>query len=538
MAARVDAAGRAFLRRGLDGISHVLTPALERILACPKLPSLPMVAMKVLELTDADEVDLNELASVIQYDQALAMKVLRTVNSSYYGLPRTCTTIHQALVYLGVNTVKTIVLGFSLTESLGSDAREETSFDFISYWRRALYSAAAARVLTERSRACLPEEAFFAALLQDIGMVALFRALGEDYLCALREAGEEHDRLPAIERRRFELDHAEIGAAMAERWKLPEPLVEAVRYHHGADDAPEEWQALVQTVRWSGLAAEGLIRPGSEGVIETLAVRGSEWFNLENSETCGILEEIGQAVVELSRLSNLPAETELDIDAILLTAEERLVQHQFRLERQTEALRKSNEALTRQTLSDPLTGIANRRHFDEELEHCFRQATALGTPLGLVFSDLDTFKLFNDTYGHQVGDAVLARVAQVFHDQIGQIGLVARYGGEEFAIILPGADRVEATKIAEQLRRRVASTPVDVEALNIEPRELQVTASFGVAAYETSVAEMLTKPELLIRVADQAVYAAKAAGRNCVRVFSPARKAGPGTRTDSAPRAA
>ncbi|MDY7109649.1 MAG: GGDEF domain-containing protein [Planctomycetota bacterium] len=516
----------------------MFTPALERILACPKLPSLPMVAMQVLKLTEADEVDLNQLASIIQYDQALAMKVLRTVNSSFYGLPKSCTTIHQALVYLGVNTVKTIVLGFSLAESMGDDAHEETSFDFVSYWRRGLYSAAAARVLAERSRACPPEEAFFAALLQDIGMVALFRAMGEDYLCAIHEAGEEHGELPAIEQRRFQLDHAEIGAAMGERWKLPEPLVEAVRYHHRPDEAPEDWGALVRTVQWSGLAAEGLMRPDSDGVIETLALRGAEWFELENNETCGILEEIGQAVAELSRLFNLPPETELDIDAILLTAEERLVQHQIRMEQQTEALRKSNEVLTRQTLSDPLTGVSNRRHFDEEIDRCFRQAVAMGTPLGLIFCDLDTFKSFNDTYGHQVGDAVLARVAQILHEQTGEGGIVARYGGEEFAIILPGANRVEATKIAERLRRRVAETPVDLTAMEFEARELTVTASFGVAAYETSVAEILTRPELLVRVADQAVYAAKGAGRNCVRVFSPARKAGSAARSDPPPRAA
>lgn len=502
------------------------TPALEKILACPKLPSLPMVAMQVLELTGQEEVDLKEVASVVQYDQALAMKVLRTVNSSYYGLPKSCTTIHQALVYLGINTVKTIVLGFSLTDSLSSDADEEASFDFFSYWRRGLYSAAGARVIAQRTQVCPPEEAFFAALLQDIGMVALFRAMGDDYLGTIEEAGEDHTRLAAVENQRLQLDHAEISAAMAERWKLPEPLVEALRYHHRADDAPSEWQALARVVQWSGLAATSLIIPDSEGVIETLANHGLAWFGLEHGETCGILEEVGQTVGELSRLFNLPPEAELDIDAILLTAEERLVQHQIRMERRAEALKKSNEALTRQTLSDPLTGLANRRHFDEELERCFQQAVTFRASVGLIFCDLDKFKSVNDTHGHQVGDAVLGQVARLMQEHIGRAGLVARYGGEEFSIILPGADRVETTKTAERLRRRVAETLVDLRELELPIAELAVTASFGVAAYETCVAEVLTKPELLIRVADQAVYAAKGAGRNCVRVFSPARKQG------------
>jgi diguanylate cyclase (GGDEF)-like protein len=510
-------------REGEDGIPAVQTPALEKILACPKLPSLPMVAMQVLELTEQEDVDLQKIASVIQFDQALAMKVLRTVNSSYYGLPKSCTTIHQALVYLGVNTVKTIVLGFSLTDSLGNEGEDEACFDFVSYWRRGLYSAAAARVIAGRTHACPSEEAFFAALLQDIGMVALYRALGDDYLQAVEEAGEAHRHLPAIEARRFGLDHAEISAAMAERWKLPEPLVETVRHHHRSGDAPPRWHALVRTVELSGLVAESLIIPESEGVIETLAALASEWFDLESSETCGILEKVGEAAGELSTLFNLPSGDAPAIDAILLAAEERLVQHQIRMERQTEELKKSNEVLARQTLSDPLTGLANRRHFDEELERCFRQAVSFKASLGLIFCDLDKFKSINDAHGHQVGDAVLGQVAHAMREHIGEAGLVARYGGEEFAIILPGAGRVETTKIAESLRRRLADSPVDLRALEVETKELTVTVSFGVAAYETCVADVLTRPELLVRVADQAVYAAKGAGRNCVRVFSTAR---------------
>src|SRR5579862_3133213 len=109
---------------------------MDRILRCPSLPTLPAVAVRVIELTSNAGVSLDELAGVIQHDQALTTKILRTVNSSFYGLRRPCSNISQSLVMLGLSTVKSLALSFSLVTTLHGTQAE--GFDYVSYWRRGL----------------------------------------------------------------------------------------------------------------------------------------------------------------------------------------------------------------------------------------------------------------------------------------------------------------------------------------------------------------------------------------------------------------
>ena len=175
---------------------------------------------------------LKEIARCIEQDQAISTKVLRTVNSSFYGLPRRCGNIQQAIGFLGLETVKGLVLGFSLVKSIDGGGSADVTFDFLDYWRRALHTAAAAKVLA----AALPDfdadEAFVAALVQDIGMVALWRAYGDRYLQVLDFAEGDHRRVSASERQTFEVDHAMVGAEMARRWRFPDHIADAIEFHH------------------------------------------------------------------------------------------------------------------------------------------------------------------------------------------------------------------------------------------------------------------------------------------------------------------
>src|SRR3982751_5373593 len=121
---------------------------LERILRCPNLPTLPTVAVRVLELTQNVNVSMDDLTATIQNDQGLAAKVLKTVNSSFYGLRRPCASISQAVVLLGLSAVKALALGFSLVSAVG-EADDE--FDHVAYWRRGLYTAVAARAIAKQA---------------------------------------------------------------------------------------------------------------------------------------------------------------------------------------------------------------------------------------------------------------------------------------------------------------------------------------------------------------------------------------------------
>lgn len=168
-------------------------------------------------------------------------------------------------------------------------------------------------------------------------------------------------------------------------------------------------------------------------------------------------------------------------------------------------LESANERLEALATKDGLTGLFNHRAFQDELEEWFL-AFKGGHPLSLILMDVDHFKGLNDQYGHQVGDEVLRRVAQLLGDHAREDEFVCRYGGEEFAVILPGKSIAEARTAAERFRRSIESADWPHRA---------VTASFGVA----EASAQLVNRANLISLADQALYAAKSAGRNCVKVF-------------------
>jgi diguanylate cyclase (GGDEF)-like protein len=177
------------------------------------------------------------------------------------------------------------------------------------------------------------------------------------------------------------------------------------------------------------------------------------------------------------------------------------------LERRNEELRELSERLQGLSATDALTGIANRRTFDERLAVEVARANRYGTPLSLVMVDLDHFKELNDRFGHLAGDEVLKRVAALV-DREKRLGdVVARFGGEEFAAILPHTEPRAALAWAERVRQLIAGTEVRSDA-----GALTVTASFGIAGAIPATEQV----HALIENADQALYEAKSQGRNRV----------------------
>ena len=178
----------------------------------------------------------------------------------------------------------------------------------------------------------------------------------------------------------------------------------------------------------------------------------------------------------------------------------------------TEELRQANEHLSRLSFSDELTGLANRRRFNEALDEEWRRACRSGTDLALVMADIDNFKLYNDSLGHQEGDHCLAAVAGLFLQAAGRAGdLAARYGGEELVFLMPGADLAAAMTMAEDLRAACEAQAIPHPRSPVGP---VVTISLGVASCIPSVE---SSAEALVAQADAALYRAKEAGRN--RVF-------------------
>ncbi|MCG8565943.1 MAG: diguanylate cyclase [Desulfobacterales bacterium] len=185
-----------------------------------------------------------------------------------------------------------------------------------------------------------------------------------------------------------------------------------------------------------------------------------------------------------------------------------------RVAQRTKELQAANEKLLELSIHDGLTGLANRRHFDQLLERECRRVQRSRGPLSLILCDIDHFKSFNDCHGHQVGDEVLQGVAQCLAEGIRRpMDVAARYGGEEFALILPNTDGFGALALARRLQTTIAAMP------RAKGCNLGVTLSFGIATWPGAGEgdEAPPRPADLVARADARLYGAKAAGRNCIK---------------------
>lgn len=179
----------------------------------------------------------------------------------------------------------------------------------------------------------------------------------------------------------------------------------------------------------------------------------------------------------------------------------------------TSELESANRQLKELATTDALTGLFNRRHFETSLDLEIRRSKRLNAPVSLLMIDVDHFKNFNDTYGHQAGDEILKDISRHLRNRVRSTDIVCRFGGEEFCALLTATDKDLAHDVAEELRDRIATTPFPMENTQTGVR---LTISIGVATYPNDT----DSGEGLVAVADAALYKAKAGGRNRVSVHS------------------
>jgi putative nucleotidyltransferase with HDIG domain len=212
------------------------------------LPTLPIIIPRILRLVEDPRSSANDLAGVIGTDQSLASRILRLANSAFYGFRREITSINHAVVLLGFETVKSIVLAATVHNAL-IDGEGASSFDRQEFWRHVVATATAAKIVARDLRRTDTEVAFVNGLLHDMGKVVLDRFLYRRYAEAARLALELPCAIREAEVALFGVNHAEVGGWLAERWNLPLTIIAPVSCHHQPDmAAPEYWEvsAIVQ----------------------------------------------------------------------------------------------------------------------------------------------------------------------------------------------------------------------------------------------------------------------------------------------------
>ena len=483
------------------------TAPLARVMDSERLPTIPAVAVRIVDLVQRPDVSIDVLGETIAADPALAARVLRTANSGFYGRPRSVTRIRDAILVLGLRTVKTLALGFSLVGDLRGHAGKGVDHTWL--WQRSLLTATIGRTLSARSGKRIDDEAFLGGLLHMLGVIALEQALGDEYDAIGKKVGPDITALSKAESKRFGIDHPRVGAALAERWNLPSELVAAIRYSLTPDQAPEDARTIARCVYAAAQAADLMLGAGgSPAHLSRFRKCCSEWFGCSREDVDDI---VASAVADCAALaaSHYIPETEVSAPEVLARANEALILLSLEAERENIGLKNEREQLITRASTDSLTGLANRRHFHEFLEEHFRLSIRYGTPMSMFLMDLDRFKVLNDSFGHPAGDEVLRQVAQLLKSLMRDADLIARYGGEEFAVVLPSTPLDGAVQSAERVRAALES-----RRMLVDGHDIRVTASFGVSAYRP---DPLMTPDWLIKETDLALYEAKASGRNLVR---------------------
>ncbi len=197
-----------------------------------KMPAFPQAVTKVLDLTSRAECSPKELVKVIEHDPIMTVKILKLVNSAFYGLPRPINSINHGVVYIGINTIKNLSLSIAAIGMLPQ--KNAIDFDMNEFLLHSLGVAAVAKKLALRLGVSDKEAAdyFIAGLLHDFGKVVLAQFKAEEYRQALDIADVGNVSLFTAEQQVFGTDHAEIGGLLAETWKLPQNLIESIRNHH------------------------------------------------------------------------------------------------------------------------------------------------------------------------------------------------------------------------------------------------------------------------------------------------------------------
>ena len=502
---------------------------LDKILKSPQLPSVPAVAIKLLDLAQDLDSSTREIVETIKSDPALAAKILRSANSSYFSFRSEIRTLEQAIPLVGRTVITSLALSFSLSAEAMTDG--PLSEHYKRYWLRSVVQASAAETLASFiDRNSMSSELFMTGLLMDIGQLAMLRVLRDDYIPVIDKLEEDESSLEVCEKSVLGFDHTDTGSQLMKQWKFPEEMCDAARHHHGtpADVTNEQSLELARVTMIASRVGDYFCSNSPGAALSELRELTAASFQFSEetlSEFLHKTEERVQVTAELlsANTDDLPNAADLMSQACEQLAAISIAQHQQTQETLIQQklgelerldLEAQNRQLREQAFCDPLTSLYNRRYFDESVQKEIDRSCRRGNPIGVLFFDVDHFKQLNDTYGHQFGDTVLARLGAIISKNIRTADVAARYGGEEFVVLAVDASEAGLGVLAERIRQSVEN-----ETFNDEGSVIPVTVSVG-ATFASLCRGDQNISSRILESADAAMYESKRRGRNCVTMNS------------------
>src|SRR5262249_24232266 len=423
----------------------------QKIWSSPQLPTLPTVALRLIELSRSPTTEIADIVAVVKSDPAIVARLLKAANSSFFGLACKIKSIDHAVILLGTTAVTALALGFSLVDNSVSNGPLGAAY--AAFGLQSTVQATAAKMLAKRQSSGNEEDHFLAGLLLDLGRLAMLKTIPREYAPVVEAAASRQCPLHDVETEQLGINHVEVGFNLMKRWCLRDVLCEAVRWHHeppvaAIDNGDNIRDTLVQTTAVASAVGEYFCGAAKGLSLERLRKLADAYFKISGTDLELFFQDVRTRIDEIAGMYSTDAQALASSSELLAQANEQLAMlaisaqaesahahaRQEAAEHQIRKLEVKHEQLRQQALRDPLTGLYNRHFFDEtvarEVQRCMRDAL----PLGVIFFDADGFKAINDRQGHAFGDEVLKQIAVAAAANLRVSDVLARYGGEEFVI--------------------------------------------------------------------------------------------------------
>ena len=505
---------------------------LKMVLESPSLPTLPTVAFKLISISSREETSISDIAYLISKDASLSAKVLKIANSAFYNLPCKISTIHQAVSRLGMNAIRSLVLSVSFLSV--KTKNKNGLFNYEKFWEQSLSNAVAAKLIMTEISTSDWEEIFIAGLLQNIGELFIALTFPQQYEQVLLEASQSGKDIVELEQQIIGADHTFVGYEVTKNWGFPAVLTDTIQYHHypeGYKFNDKKIKLAVAVVYLSGIVTNIIYSKDPQKYHQKFIADSKTMLCFADKIIDKILALVVSEIAQTAKLFNFQIEHSKSIEEILLEANtalsvinlsydqmnRELISSKVQLQKLTKELEEKNKRLENLVHIDSLTELYNHGYFQSFLEKEMNLAIRKKATLSLVMADVDSFKYFNDKYGHQAGDFILKEVSRLMRKALRDYDMLARYGGEEFAIVLVETNGQEAQIVAEKLREQIAlHTFID------NNNKYTITLSFGVAEMKPAV-DTFTK-NYFIGFADKALFQSKEKGGNSVTFYALSRR--------------
>lgn len=243
--------------------SKTMLKKLDRI---DDLPTLPSIAMEVNKMLRDYDTSINKLAQTIEKDQAMVPRILKLVNSAFFGFRSKISSISHAVVLLGFNTVRNAVVSLSIINAFSGDKKSLEGFDITKFWNHSVAVAVISRYLAEKTRLQPLDDFFTGGLLHDIGKIVLFQHFHDFFKKVWISARENDLSFYNAEKKEISITHARIGGYLAKKWQLPESLVDVIQYHHALSKNANDFN-LLMTVHIADIIANNFM-PGQKNKLD------------------------------------------------------------------------------------------------------------------------------------------------------------------------------------------------------------------------------------------------------------------------------